>query len=87
MGNIICRSIVYSIPSCSRFIYVLEEVAQLGDEFGSMIEVALMLVMVDKEKEEIVLESTEDQAGGAWFTKCTIYMVMRTGVRIIQLSG
>ena len=71
-------------------IYVLEEVAQLGDEFGSMIEVALMLVMlvmVDKEKEEIVLESTEDQAGGAWFTKCTIYMVMRTGVRIIQLSG
>ena len=26
-----------------------------------MIEVALMLVMVDKEKEEIVLESTEDQ--------------------------
>ena len=63
MGNKICRSIVYSIPSCSdyRFIYVLEEVAQLGDEFGSMIEVALMLVMVDKEKEEIVLESTEDQ--------------------------
>ena len=55
-----------------------------------MIEVALMLVMlvmVDKEKEEIVLESTEDQAGGAWFTKCTIYMVMRTGVQIIQLSG
>ena len=41
---------------------MLEEVAQLGDEFGSMIEVALMLVMVDKEKEEIVLESTEDQA-------------------------
>ena len=71
-------------------ICVLEEVAQLGDEFGSMIEEALMLVMlvmVDKEKEEIVLESTEDQAGGAWFTKCTIYMVMRTGVRIIQLSG
>ena len=26
-------------------------------------------------------------AGGAWFTKCNIYMVMRTGVRIIQLSG
>ena len=26
-----------------------------------MREVALMLVMVDKEKEEIVLESTEDQ--------------------------
>ena len=47
-------------------IYVLEEVAQLGDELGSMIEVALMLVMVvmvdkEKEKEEIVLESTEDQ--------------------------
>ena len=55
-----------------------------------MIEVALtlmMLVMIDKEEEEIVLESTEDQAGEAWFTRCTIYMVMRKGVRIIQLSG
>ena len=34
------------------------------DEFGSMIEVALMLVMlviVDKEEEGIVMESREDQ--------------------------
>ena len=55
------------------------------DEFGSMIEVALMLVMlviVDKEEEGIVMESREDQGGGAWFTRCTIYMVMETGVRI-----
>ena len=38
------------------------------DEFGSMIEVALMLVMlviVDKEEEGIVMESREDQGGGS----------------------
>ena len=43
--------------------------------------------MIDKEEKEIVLESTEDQGGGAWFTRCSIYMAMRTGVRIILLSG